>query len=65
MHSKLTKQESGCLSFSITQDSQNPLQFHVAETFSNQAAFDFHQQRSSHSNWAVVSKHVSRHYQIS
>ncbi|MDO6618877.1 putative quinol monooxygenase [Shewanella sp. 6_MG-2023] len=64
VHSQLTKQEPGCLSFSVTQDASNPVKFYVSETFKNQQAFDHHQQRTSHSNWALVSKNVSRHYQF-
>ncbi|WP_254843461.1 putative quinol monooxygenase [Shewanella sp. UCD-KL21] len=64
LHSHLTKLEPGCLSFSVTQDASNPVKFYVCETFKNQQAFEHHQQRTSHSDWAVVSKNVSRHYQV-
>jgi len=65
IHTKLTKQETGCLLFSVTADKNNPNKFDVYEEFVNQAAFDIHQSRVKSSNWGKVTRKVQRHYQIS
>ncbi len=65
LHTKLTKQETGCLLFSVTADKNNPNKFNVYEEFVNQAAFDIHQSRVKSSNWGKVTRKVQRHYQIS
>ena len=64
VHSKLTKQESGCLIFEVTPDIDNPNRFSVYEEFVDQAAFDLHQSRVKNSNWGKVTTQVERHYQI-
>lgn len=63
-HSELTKQEPGCIKFDVTQDKSNPNKFHVYEEFTNQDAFTHHQDRVKNSYWGIVTKNVSRHYQI-
>lgn len=63
-HIELTRQESGCLAFEITQDTTNPNKFFIFEEFANKAAFAFHQKRASESEWGVISKNVKRDYQI-
>jgi len=65
LHTRLTKQETGCLLFSVTVDKNNPNKFDVYEEFVNQAAFDIHQSRVKSSNWGKVTRKVQRHYQIS
>lgn len=62
-HIKLTLAEPGCLTFSVTPSNIDPRRYEVYEEFVDQQAFDYHQQRSLASEWAVVSKNVSRFYQ--
>ena len=63
-HKHLTLQESGCLTFSVTQDKNNFCKFDVYEEFVDQAAFDKHQARVKSSKWGNITKNVERHYQI-
>lgn len=69
-HIDLTRQESGCLIFQITQDNSDVDKFWVDvdkfwvyEEFVNKEAFDFHQARVRLSAWGVVSADVERHYE--
>ena len=63
-HIKLTRQEKGCVRFDIVADPQTPERLHVVEIFENQAAFDHHQSRTSASDWAEISRNITRHYHI-
>ncbi|WNC68799.1 antibiotic biosynthesis monooxygenase [Thalassotalea nanhaiensis] len=65
VHSKLTKEEPGCLVFNVTPDDKNVNKFNVYEEFIDQIAFDNHQSRVKRSNWGKVTKRVTREYQIS
>lgn len=62
-HIDLTRQESGCLIFQITQDNSDADKFWVYEEFVNKEAFDFHQARVRSSAWGVASADVERHYE--
>ncbi|TWX63486.1 antibiotic biosynthesis monooxygenase [Colwellia demingiae] len=64
-HKMLTRQESGCLTFEVTQDSVNSNKFNVYEEFTDQDAFDSHQLRVKNSNWGKVTINLQRHYQMS
>jgi len=64
-HIELTRREEGCLVFHVTQDAKNKNRFDVYEEFSNQEAFEIHQDRIKNSKWSDVSKHVKRNYKIS
>ncbi|MGX9419053.1 putative quinol monooxygenase [Vibrio sp. RC27] len=64
-HKRLTLEEAGCLTFTVTQDVADVHQFHVYEEFVDQTAFDHHQARVKSSTWGKVTKNVERHYQIS
>lgn len=64
-HISLTRQEAGCVTFSVTQDRDNPCKFHVDETFTCRFAFDEHQRRTQASRWAEVTQNVTRCYQAS
>ncbi|TOM29237.1 antibiotic biosynthesis monooxygenase, partial [Vibrio parahaemolyticus] len=44
-HKRLTLEESGCITFSVTQNSEDPLRFDVYEEFIDKMAFAYHQQR--------------------
>ncbi len=63
-HTRLTRQEPGCICFEVKPNQDNPLRFDVYEEFVDQAAFDLHQQRVKASHWGTVTVNVSRHYQI-
>jgi len=65
VHSKLTKEEPGCIKFEVTPDVTNPNKFSVYEEFVDQIAFDSHQSRIKSSIWGKVTSQVKRHYQIS
>ncbi len=64
-HIKLTRQEAGCVVFKVTQDTDDPLKYHVYEEFVDRAAFEFHQLRVKRSFWGRASQNVERHYTIS
>jgi len=63
-HIRLTRQEQDCSSFRIWQDETQLTRFHVFESFSSAAAFRRHQDRMKNSEWAIVSRNASRHYDI-
>jgi quinol monooxygenase YgiN len=65
VHKRLTLKETGCLTFSVTEDETNAQKFNVYEEFVNQAAFEHHQLRVKLSKWGEVTKNVKRHYKIS
>lgn len=44
-HTSLTRAESGCLVFKVTESLHDKTRFDVYEEFENQAAFTLHQQR--------------------
>ncbi|CAH0525067.1 putative quinol monooxygenase [Vibrio hippocampi] len=64
-HIKLTLQEPGCISFSVTVSPDNPCRYDVYEEFIDQSAFSAHQQRVKSSYWGQVTANVERHYTIS
>ncbi|GEM76730.1 putative quinol monooxygenase [Vibrio sagamiensis] len=63
-HKKLTLKEQGCISFSVSENSDNPLRFDVFEEFVDKAAFEQHQARVKSSYWGKVTLNVKRHYKI-
>ncbi|ENM3807577.1 MULTISPECIES: putative quinol monooxygenase [Vibrio] len=63
-HKRLTLEEIGCITFSVTENSENPLRFDVYEEFTDKAAFDHHQKRVKASNWGKVTVNVERYYEI-
>ncbi|NET38760.1 MAG: antibiotic biosynthesis monooxygenase [Cyanothece sp. SIO1E1] len=44
-HIRLTREESGCISFRVTQSKSDPTRFNVAEEFKSRYAFEQHQLR--------------------
>ena len=64
-HKALTREEPGCLVFSVSQDQTEPNKYHVYEEFQDEASFQFHQNRVQNSEWGAVSKNVQRFYQVS
>ncbi|MBI1492145.1 putative quinol monooxygenase [Halocynthiibacter styelae] len=63
-HIRLTHQEPGCISFEVTENPDIPGRFDVAETFTDQAAFDAHQTRTKASPWAEITAGIPRDYEI-
>lgn len=62
-HTRLTKEEPGCLAFAVTQTT-DPLRWRVEELFQDQAAFDAHQRRIKTSVWGEKTRAIAREYQI-
>lgn len=63
-HIALTHQEAGCITFTVTQDSNNPQRFDVYEEFTNKVEFEKHQARVKTSHWGKVTNKVERFYTI-
>ena len=63
-HTRLTLEETGCITFNVIQNPDNPLRFDVYEEFADKMAFAHHQQRVKASLWGKVTVNVERHYEI-
>lgn len=63
-HIALTHQETGCITFTVTQDLEKPCRFDVYEEFIDKAAFEKHQARVKASDWGKVTQNVERFYTI-
>ncbi|ETI60743.1 putative quinol monooxygenase [Marinomonas profundimaris] len=63
-HITLTQQEAGCITFTVTRDSNNPQRFDVYEEFIDKTAFEKHQARVKASHWGNVTKKVARFYTV-
>jgi quinol monooxygenase YgiN len=65
-HIELTRQESGCLVFKVSQDTENPNRFNVYEEFTDRNSFANHQDRVRvrQSTWGAITVNVERHYEI-
>ncbi len=63
-HINLTRDETGCLTFKVTQDPLNPCRFDVYEEFVDQAAFQAHQARVKSSRWGEITVNVERFYTV-
>ena len=63
-HKRLTLEEPGCITFSVTESPENPLRFDVYEEFTDKVAFEQHQKRVKASHWGKVTVNVERHYEI-
>lgn len=62
-HTRLTKEETGCLSFEV-KETDNPLIWSVEELFTSQEAFDMHQARTKASVWGKETSAIVREYVI-
>lgn len=62
-HTRLTRQEPGCLEFSVEQDAERREVFHVRELFESEAAFAHHQARGGASPWGRQSGHLARDFE--
>ena len=63
-HIALTQAEGGCMTFKVTQDSNNPQRFEVYEEFTDKVAFENHQARVKASQWGQVTQRVERFYTV-
>lgn len=63
-HRRLTLNEPGCISFTVTEGAENQLRFDVFEEFVDRQSFDFHQARVRASRWGQVTVDVTRYYEI-
>ena len=64
-HIELTRNESGCLLFQVTQDADDECVFQVYEEFTDRSSFESHKDRVRSSAWGAITSSVERHYQIS
>ncbi|QFI37938.1 antibiotic biosynthesis monooxygenase [Moritella marina ATCC 15381] len=63
-HIELTRNETGCLIFEVTQSHELPTRFTVYEEFTDKTAFESHQIRVKASEWGRVTGNVKRTYSI-
>ena len=63
-HIRLTRDESGCLEFRVTQDQGDPSRFSVFARFRDNESFSLHQRRVENSEWGHVTKNVMRTYVV-
>ncbi|WP_323587451.1 putative quinol monooxygenase [Aliarcobacter butzleri] len=63
-HKRLTLEEQGCITFSVTESLENHLRFNVYEEFIDKVAFEEHQKRVKLSYWGKVTANVERHYEV-
>ena len=63
-HIRLTRLETGCVSFDVSPDSQFAGRFNVTETFASRPDFDQHQSRTKASDWARITDGISRSYSV-
>lgn len=64
-HVRLTRQEPGCILFSIQQSADDPCIFVVSERFVDCAAFRAHTARTRASAWWAKTRHMARELVIS
>jgi len=62
-HIRLSRAESGCLQFDVTQDA-DPLVWTVSERFTTRDAFDAHQRRVKASAWGQATNGIMRSYEV-
>ncbi len=64
-HIRLTRDEPGCLIFSVSQRKADPSIFDVHEVFEDAASYTAHQTRTKLSRWGKATRNVERHYEVS
>ncbi|MDO9525800.1 MAG: antibiotic biosynthesis monooxygenase [Gemmobacter sp.] len=62
-HIRLTRAEPGCLSFDVTPGA-DPMVWHVAEQFLDNAALEAHQTRTRASKWAGMTSDIARNFNV-
>ena len=63
-HIELTLQETGCITFQVSQDRVNKNRFNVYEEFIDKKAFEAHQVGVKASSWGKVSANLEKHYHV-
>lgn len=63
-HLRLSRNEAGCLSFTVEQ-AEDPMIWQVEEHFVDRAAFDAHQHRTQKSDWWQATASIAREYRLS
>ena len=63
-HIRLSRAETGCLSFDVRQSSADPCRWDLYESFADRAAFEAHQARTRASDWWRVTAHMRRDFKI-
>ena len=63
-HIRLSRAETGCISFFVTPVDGYNGRFKVREVLTDRAAFDFHQRRTAASSWARITKDIARNYTV-
>ena len=63
-HTRLTRAEPGCITFSVEPCDQVEGRFLVSELFRDQAAFDTHQARVKASDWGRITAGIPRIYDV-
>ena len=63
-HVDATKAEDGCIDFEVLQDKGRPNRFNVSEMFRDIESFEYHQERTASSPWAVLTANAVRHYEV-
>ena len=63
-HIRLSRAEAGCLHFDIT-PTDDLLVWQVDESFTDQAAFDLHKQRTRASEWWRATADIRREFRVS
>lgn len=63
-HIRLTRAETGCLHFNVTESAELPGRLLVSESFTSPEAFRAHQARLAATAWAEVTTGLERHYTI-
>ena len=63
-HIRLTRAETGCLSFEVTQDPGDPCRWNLSESFRDMAAFEAHRTRTAASDWGRRTAHLHRDIRV-
>ena len=63
-HTKLTREEDGCVAFIVTEDLNVEGRFNVYEEFTTPKAFRAHQERVKESAWGEATTNTQRFYSI-
>lgn len=61
-HTRLTNLEKGCLYFQVTPDPDIDGRYLVEEAFEDQEAYEAHMARTRTTNWAHITRNITRSY---
>lgn len=63
-HIQLTRDETGCIEFKVSQRESDLFIFDVYEEFEDSSAFYAHQDRVKNSVWSDLTKNIERNYEV-